>query len=613
MKVKLFPYPKKLELKNVYFGDGIFATADNPISDFLNDKNGIQIEYVKNDSIKREGYNLYIEERKITIEHSDKLGAFYGGLTLFKLKTLYGKKIPCMIVSDYPTISVRGVQICFGQFDVKWNPERMKKLLKNLVLSGVNEIYLYLEWNFYFKELPFLPQSGINESDMQEFVRLAERYGITVVPQVNLLGHSKEILDLEIMRDYKEGDSTFCPAQEKTVDLACKIIDKLCDIFPSKIIHVGGDEVGSYGNCEQCKEKKQNGGALSIFFDYFEKLNSRLKLRNRKIGLWSDQILKLLKDSRFWINTDQELQFYESNMRRLKNMADNLVVYNWWYNGAYDESSEFFTSNGIEHYACGSTNGYVSCGWDLSQINNLYNFYSHAERNGAKGQVTTDWMNVNGFIAEHCLLIMAAGVAMGWCGAKNGFTENQTLEEFLYLAATVYYGKPKQVLDYLLYSGTSGELFSGLPEKCKGLVLRNEMYLQLNPIAIYCLWGKDIYEYSEFEKRVEKALKLYNDAGKPEFLDIPIIAARFVLEKVKIFKCAFFYYNKAAKVQWDNKEMFEKNLNLCADKLEEFLYCYNEPKRYIKKVYIKTGSDFLADKRIDKQKQNLKSFIKYFP
>lgn len=610
MKLKLFPYPVRVEIYDGYYCGGIKTAAEDPLSDFINKNNGKYIVYKNDLSVKPEGYFLEVTEKRVTVTSSDFRGALYGGLTVYKLYKLYNGKIPCLKIEDYPRVKARGVQVCFGQFDVGWNADRMKRLLKDFALSGINEVYLYLEWNFRLADIPFLPETGISESDMKEFVAYAKRYGITVIPQVNLLGHSKEILDLEIMREYKEGDYTFCPSNEKTLELAYRITDALCDIFPSPVIHVGGDEVGAYGVCDLCRKKREQGGALNIFFEYFGKIAKRLGSRGRKAGLWSDQILKLQKDSRFWINTDQELNFYEDNVKRLKSIAENIVVYDWWYEGEYDESADFFRSLGVVYYACASTNGYVSSGADLNQMNNIYNLYAYAERAGASGELITDWMNVNGFVAEHCLLLIAAGAVLGWCGAENGFTKNQSYSEFLRYASEVYYGNEK-VCYYMFYTGTDGELLSGLPEKCRGLTLRNDMFFQINPVFLYVAFGKEISEYSDFEKRISYAEKLYDKAGKTEFLDLPIIATRFILKKVAVMQEAFGYYNLAAKAQFYNKKEFEQNLCRCAEKLKGFLPQYDAPEKYIKNIYGKTGGDNLTYKRLLEQKKNLLRLIKY--
>lgn len=610
MELKLVPYPKEVAIEEGYYVGGVRIAADSPFFEYLSDENGKQIEYVIEESLGREAYRLTILD-KIVVAFSHTEGRLHAEATLYKLRKQFGGKLPRMKIYDYPAVERRGVQLCFGQFNVSWHKERMEKLLFDFALLGVNEIYLYLEWNFYLEKYPFLPKKGINEREMREFVALAEQYRIVVIPQVNLLGHSGMILSLERMREYKEGHSTFCPSSQKTLDFAFGLLDEICDIFPAYLIHVGGDEVSSYGVCDECKKKKEEFGTLGIFLEYFGKISEFLKGKGRKTGLWSDQLLKLQKDSRFWMNTDQELQFYERNLQTLQEMNDNLVVYDWWYEGEYDESCDFFRSIGIEYVVCGSTNGYVSIGADLRQTSNLYNFYSYAERNGCVGELTSDWQNINGFMAEQVMFLFAAGAAFGWCGTANGFCKNQTEEQFLEAYAFLKYGKGKELIEYLHYVGDEeGPLLSLLPERCRGVALRNELFYQLNPMAVYVLWGKKI-DLLLLNGALQKAKDLYKKSGEIEFFELPILACEFLYKKLKRFSNAFTYYHEAALVQYTDEKQFNEKLLLCEVELKEFLKDFLPPYEYAKREYPKTGNDFAAEQRVLAQQKSVEKLIAF--
>ena len=610
MKLKLVPYPKKVTIEEGYYVGGIKIADDSPFFECFSAENGKEIEYVVDKSLMREAYRLTVSD-KITVTFSCAEGRLHAEATLYKLRKQFGESIPRLKIYDYPTVERRGVQLCFGQFNVCWHKERMTKLLFDFALMGINEIYLYLEWNFYLDEYPFLPQKGINEREMREFVLMAEKYCIAVIPQVNLLGHSGMILGLERMREYKEGNSTFCPSSQKTFDFVFGLLEKICDIFPAYIIHVGGDEVSSYGVCNQCKSKREQSGSLGIFLEYFGKINEFLKAKGRKMGLWSDQLLFLQKDSRFWKNTDQEMQFCNQNLRLLQSMRDNLVVYNWWYEGEYDESCDFFRSLGLEYIVCGSTNGYVSIGADLKQTNNLYNFYSYAEHNGCVGELTSDWQNINGFMAEHVMFLFAAGAAFGWCGTANGFCKNQTEEDFLQSYAFLQYGKGKELIDYLRFVGDAdGPMLSLLPDRCRGAALRNELFFQLNPLAVYVLWGQEI-DIVSFGKAIEKAKELYKKCGEIDFFELPILACEFLYNKLRRFTKAFCYYHEASLAQYVNNEQFTAKLLLCETELKEFLKDFDAPYEYAMREYPKTGNDFAAEQRVLEQKKNVEKLINF--
>ena len=616
MKFSLVPYPAKLKQKQGIYRDRPAAPPEEGVSDWLPTE-GPATRFERVAGLPPQGYRLEVNEAGATIRYSDEDGKYYGAVTLGQLEEQFGDALPFLEIEDAPVTLWRGVQLCFGQFDLRWNEDWLKKFVRDMARVKVNAIVLYLEWNFQTPDLPF-SENGVTIGQLKAFERLAKRYRITVVPAVNLLGHSSEILDCEAAAELGESDSALCPSHAGTLRLAERVVEALCEL-ESPLIHVGGDEVGAYGKCPDCAKKFAEKGKLGIFLEYFGKINRMLKARGKRMGLWSDQILMLMEDCRFWIGCDREPQFRKQNFDLLSALADNLTVFDWWYEGENDAACDFWKSHGIRFVACGATNGYVSAGADPDQIRNLYNFYGYAQKCGCAGVLTTDWMSVNGTHAELMGVLFAAGAAIGWSGCGGDFTPGQSREEFLLAYSALRYGVKGDALGAYLYaaSGFDGALNACLPEPCRGLALRQDVFMNHNPLRFYLErkgeWDRQAHRnaLSCAEKLFEKA-KSASDGREPcfDFLALPLLVHRFESRKAEVLDRALPLYRTAAKQQISGLS-FEKTLAECAEILKEFIPAYEEPIDFCVAQRDFLGNDPDAEKRVRLQRENWIRFAEF--
>lgn len=137
------------------------------------------------------------------------------------------------------------------------------------------------------------------KADAKEIVEYAKDRGITVIPEIEMPGHSEEVLyaypNLSCSGKALGYESDFCVGNEETYAFLQNVLDEIMEIFPSDYIHIGGDEAGkrAWKTCPKCnalmkKEKMTNVDELQSYL--IHRIEQYLNSKGRQIIGW-DEIL----------------------------------------------------------------------------------------------------------------------------------------------------------------------------------------------------------------------------------------------------------------------------------------------------------------------------------
>ena len=213
-------------------------------------------------------YELITYEKHVAIKASDSAGLFNGLTTLLQLyksaKVVNGKMIlPRLVIHDQPRFSWRGFLLDESRHF--FGKKTIKELLNWMAFYKLNRFHWHLTdshgWRIEIKKFPLLTTIGgkgnftdslasasyYTQEDIREIVRYAKERFITIIPEVDMPGHATAA-----NRAYPEfsggdapgyNDFTFDPANEKTYSYLTDILREIRALFPSGIIHIGGDEV----------------------------------------------------------------------------------------------------------------------------------------------------------------------------------------------------------------------------------------------------------------------------------------------------------------------------------------------------------------------------------
>lgn len=297
------------------------------------------IRLTVNPKLGREEYRLDVTSDAITICGGDYAGVFYGVQSLFQLlpSPIYTRHImlPLVVdachVEDSPAFGYRASHLDVAR---TWSPkERILRHLDLMAYHKLNTFHFHLTddegWRIEIKSHPELALEGgfrgegspvvaiygkwgeryggyYTQEDLREIVEYASQRAITIIPEIDLPGHSRTIARFhpEILCDYKPNltrsagidfRSAWCPSREENYQLLEDIIDEVCEIFPSEYIHIGGDEVemSQWKRCPRCSNFMHQH-AISDYAklqEYFmSRLVDMLTKRGRRPVVWNEAI-----------------------------------------------------------------------------------------------------------------------------------------------------------------------------------------------------------------------------------------------------------------------------------------------------------------------------------
>ena len=251
---------------------------------------------------RKEAYRLTITPKQVRIEANTPEGVFRAKTTLAQLE----RPLPCGVIIDYPRFAWRGIML-----DISRHFRDKEFILKQIdALSEVklNVLHLHLTdaagWRLEVKSHPELTAKAawrvgdtwrqwdttgqryegsyggfLSQDDVREIVAYAAERQMTIVPEIEMPGHSRETVYAIPGVGCKDSSEDLCPGKEATFKLMEDVLAEVMDLFPSEYIHIGGDEAGKrdWHDCPDCRRRMQEEGLNSV-----EELQSYLVRRVEK-------------------------------------------------------------------------------------------------------------------------------------------------------------------------------------------------------------------------------------------------------------------------------------------------------------------------------------------
>ncbi|WP_184544699.1 family 20 glycosylhydrolase [Mucilaginibacter sp. FT3.2] len=285
------------------------------------------------DTLAQNAYRLLVEPKRIIITAHQPAAILNAIATLRQIAYTRknGDQIPAVWIEDRPAFGYRGLMLDVSRnfFPIPF----LKKYIDIMSLYKLNTFHWHLTdgagWRLEIKKYPELTQkaawrtnanwkywwnSGRKYAEMgtpeasggfytadqaRDLVSYAAKRGITVIPEIEMPAHSEEVLaaypNLSCYGvPYK--NSEFCIGNEETFTFLQNVLDEVMSIFPSKYIHIGGDEAdkSAWKTCSKCQKiikdfnlKDENG--LQSYA--IKRIETYLTSKGRKLIGW-DEILE---------------------------------------------------------------------------------------------------------------------------------------------------------------------------------------------------------------------------------------------------------------------------------------------------------------------------------
>ena len=267
------------------------------------DLNNAPVYESKDASIPPEGYLLELGKNRIHISSSDDAGAFYARVTLYHICRQYGDESPAMRIVDSPRFSYRGAHIDVSRHF--FDKDVICKQLRMFASLKLNRFHWHLTdgtgWRLQIDAYPELT-AGIphyTKDDVREVLALADSLHITIIPEIEMFGHSEEVLAVypELRcGGNPEHPSEYCIGSEKTFEFLETVLGEVIDLFSSEYIHIGGDEANMavWEACPRCQARMKAEGMAEVrqLQSYgIQRIEKFVNSRGRKIIGW-DEILE---------------------------------------------------------------------------------------------------------------------------------------------------------------------------------------------------------------------------------------------------------------------------------------------------------------------------------
>ncbi len=274
-----------------------------------------------------QSYILDVTKEGITIKSHSEAGIYYG---LQTLKGLFaGREVPFVHVEDTPRFAYRGFMIdCSRHF---WTVDFIKKQIRMMARLKLNRLHLHLTdaagWRMEIKHYPELTQKTAyrthshwdkwwrngdrryceagtegayggyyTQDDLREIVRYAALHHITVIPEIDMPGHSEEVtFALPQLSCDGKAYSDLCIGTEETFQFAENVLSEVMDIFPSEYINIGGDEAAAehWKTCKRCRQRMYDNHLTDVSqlqAYMMKRINRFLNAHGRKIIGWDEMI-----------------------------------------------------------------------------------------------------------------------------------------------------------------------------------------------------------------------------------------------------------------------------------------------------------------------------------
>ncbi len=282
-------------------------------------------------------YTLQVLPTGVTVNGDTYAGTFYGIQSLIQLLPVEKKaslQLPAISIVDSPRFSYRGMHLDVGRhfFPVSF----VKKYIDYIALHKMNYFHWHLTedqgWRIEIKKYPRLTEIGgcrngtiighypgtgndstqhcgyYTQEEIKEVVKYATDRFVTVVPEIEMPGHAEAALTsypwlgcpgtgpYKVEGTWGVFDDVYCAGKDSTFKFLENVLDEVLTLFPSKYIHIGGDELPktNWKVCPLCQARIKAEGLkdeheLQSYF--IQRIEKYLNNKGRSIIGW-DEILE---------------------------------------------------------------------------------------------------------------------------------------------------------------------------------------------------------------------------------------------------------------------------------------------------------------------------------
>ncbi len=403
-----------------------------------------------------EGYEIVVNSKGITVSGKTSAGVFYGIQTLRKALPAGAAgavEFPAAVIADAPRFAYRGMMLdCARHF---FPIEFVKQYIDLLAMHNMNRFHWHLSddqgWRIEIKKYPRLVDVGsvrkqttighncqiydgmpyggyYTQDEAREVVEYARQRHIVVVPEIDMPGHQQSALasypelgctggPYEVGMNWGIYLNILCLGNEQTYAFCEDVLSEIMDIFPSELIHIGGDEAPKdvVANCEKChslmdREGLNTGNVQGYFTNRIEEF---VNSKGRRIIGWDEILDGDINQSavvQCWRSADKEIQAVKAGHDVIVSPTSNCYL-------------DYYQASPADYNEPAGIGGYLPIEkvYELNAVPDGLTEEDASHVLGVQGNLWTEYIAVPNHVLYMVLPRMAALCEEQWCAEKGTF------------------------------------------------------------------------------------------------------------------------------------------------------------------------------------------------
>ncbi|MGV8815169.1 MAG: beta-N-acetylhexosaminidase [Gelidibacter sp.] len=427
---------------------------------------GPSISFEKKEDLGPEAYELVVSPKKISILANDAAGYYYGVQTLMQLvtaETAEGSQtttylVPSVRIQDSPRFAWRAFMLDESRY---FHGEAfVKQLLDQMSLLKMNTFHWHLiddaGWRVEIKKYPLLTEVGAFRKDseigtwksgktsgephggfytqeqIKDIVAYAAARNINIVPEFEMPGHSSAAIaayswlgtlgkEIEVPVQFGRLYDNYDVTKPEVITFIKDVLNELFEIFPSEVIHIGGDEVGyevweKSASVQKYMKAHNINSPADLQIDFTNKISQYIEENGRRMMGWNEILGKNIHSDFAEKKTDKEAEtelaknvivhFWKGDLELLTDAAQNgYAIVNSLHSSTYLDYS--YSSIPLEKaYAFNP----IPEGLDAKFHKNIY---------GLGCQMWSEWTPTNADVERQAFPRIAAYAEVGWTTLEN--------------------------------------------------------------------------------------------------------------------------------------------------------------------------------------------------
>ena len=448
----LIPTPQRVEV------DGEWSSVKG---DGLNVKEK-RVDTLPVEANLDQAYQLVVGRRKVTVLYVGEEGLRNARLTLAQLQQIYGDRMPCCTITDWPAYKYRGWMDDQSRGPVPHRAFRQRQW-QTLHALKYNFCNYYTEHTLYQEEFPDLAPAYLADCTPHP----------DEVINLQLFAHAEETLKIPFYENLKDSKANYDPGNPAVYDFLRKRIKAACDRIPnSPFFIINCDETEQLGT-GRAKKLVDEKGADRVYVDFINKCVALVDEVGRGQRAEDGSRGQALPTTHYPLSTPRIAMWGDivaKNPEMMRQLPKDMTYIMW----AYEPIDSFrhliapFKNQGNPFWVAAST-GHSATMTSTPQryIKNIAHLYRDGHRDGAEGAMLTCWDDNGEALFDNSWHAQYWAAEMAWNPLKTDDPEElkQRERQFNENYERLFYGSTGKVKDLyavgaLMYNPTVGDWYT---------------------------------------------------------------------------------------------------------------------------------------------------------